>query len=136
MAGKPVEVLGELALISPLVWLGWFAAKQYSYTSRIQEDYAFKAAAAMAYEGHKNAAREVDAELEGVLLEFSLYNLAQNPIRLYGGLEIHGSPWSEYMGQAVGKLCRLSNIKAGIPSVGNVEASFEPGNSKTELAEK
>ena len=128
--GKSVEVVGELALVSPLVWLGWFAAKQYGYTSRIREDYAFKAAAAMAYEGHKDAARHIDKHLEGVLLEFSLYNLAQNPIRLYGGLEVHASPWSEFFGKAVGKLCRLANIKVEQPKIGSAEVAFANEDGK------
>jgi len=74
------ELVGELGIVSPLIWLGWFAAKQYGYTSKIREDYAFKAASAMAYEGHKKAAREANKDLESMLLEFSMYNMAQNPI--------------------------------------------------------
>ncbi len=79
--GDWTRLIVEIGLVSPLIWLGWFAAKQYGYTSRIREDYAFKSAAAMAYEGHKKAARETDQELERLLLEFSLFNMSQNPIR-------------------------------------------------------
>jgi len=73
------QILGELAIISPLVWLGWFAAKQYSYISRIREDYAFKYAASMAYEGHKKATREVDPDLERVLLELRWSGFVRQP---------------------------------------------------------
>ncbi|SNR77749.1 hypothetical protein SAMN04488503_1207 [Humidesulfovibrio mexicanus] len=124
-SGASVELVGELAFVSPLVWLGWFAAKQHGYISRIQEDYAFKSAAAMAYEGHKSAARASDPALEGVLLEFSLYNLAQNPLRIYRGLEVHASPWSEFFGKVVSKLCRLAKIKAEVPQAGSVEVAFD-----------
>src|SRR5258708_37376909 len=96
------------------MWLGWFAAKQYGYTSKIREDYAFKSAAAMAYEGHKKAAREVDKNLERVLLEFSLYNLSQNPIRLYGDGEIHGTPVHEVMDQLLRKFPTLKKVSASV----------------------
>jgi len=89
--GDTIMLAVEIALIAPLVWLGWFAAEQYSYTSKIREDYAFKAAAAMSYEGHKNAAREVGEDLERALLKISLKNISQNPIRLYGD-GVHGTP--------------------------------------------
>lgn len=86
------QVALRFGLVSPFVWLGWFAAKQYGYISKIREDYAFKFAAAMAYEGHKKATRETDKELEQVLLEFSLFNMSLNPIRLYGDDKAHGGP--------------------------------------------
>ncbi len=36
------KLIAELGIVSPLIWLGWFAAKQYPYTSKIREDYAFQ----------------------------------------------------------------------------------------------
>lgn len=89
------KILGRVTIAAPLVWLAWFSAKQYLSISRIREDYAFKYAAAMAYEGHKKAARELkDEELEKALLMMSLCNMEQNPIRLYGK-ESHASPVNE-----------------------------------------
>lgn len=127
---SPIELLKELAIASPLVWLGWFAAKQYGYTSKIREDYAFKSAAAMAYEGHKKAARDADKNLESVLLEFSLYNMAKNPIRLYGDGEIHASPLHEFFDKSIGKLGRYNKIKFAVPSVGSVEAEKDTAKVK------
>lgn len=98
------EFFVGLSILSPAVWLGWFAATQYGYTSKIREDYAFKYAAAMAYEGHKKAAREVDKELERTLLEISLFNMAQNPIRLYEDNNMHASPWHKFFDQLLEKL--------------------------------
>lgn len=115
------DILLEVALVSPLVWLGWFAAKQYGYISKIREDYAFKSAAAMAYEGHKKAARHVDRPLEGVLLEFSLFNMAQNPIRLYGDADSPASPMHDFFNNAINKLTKYNKIKVGVPSVASVE---------------
>jgi len=122
------ELCAELAIVFPLIWLGWFAAKQYGYISKIREDYAFKSAAAMAYEGHKKAAREVDKNLERVLLELSLYNMAQNPIRLYGDGEMHGTPLHEVMEQILDKFPNLQKVSANVPPLGRVEIE---GQTKT-----
>lgn len=124
------EILAELSIVSPLVWLGWFAAKQYGYTSKIKEDYAFKAAAAMAYEGHKKAAREIDPNLEAVLLEFSLFNMSQNPIRLYGDGEMHGTPIHELTSQILKKFPRFNKVKASSPMVGNLELSAQENDKE------
>lgn len=120
-AGDWTHLVAELGLVTPLIWLGWFAAKQYGYTSRIREDYAFKSAAAMAYEGHKKAARESDQKLEQVLLEFALFNMSQNPIRLYGDTDVHGSPVHEATSQLLDKLTRFKKIRARSPHLGSVE---------------
>lgn len=111
------RILGEAAIISPLIWLGWFAAKQYSYISKIREDYAFKFAAAMSYEGHKKATREVDSDLEKVLLEFSLFNLSQNPIRLYSKESDHGMPIHELASIIMEKLPRFGKAAGQAPNI-------------------
>lgn len=126
------QILGELALISPLIWLGWFAAKQYSYISRIREDYAFKYAASMAYEGHKKATREVDLELERVLLEFSLFNMSQNPIRLYSKHEDHATPLHELTATIFEKLPSFRKMTGQIPTLGRFEIETEPKKMKEE----
>ena len=118
---KWTELIIELGIVSPLIWLGWFAAKQYGYTSKIREDYAFKAAAAMAYEGHKKAAREVNKELERILLEFSLFNMSQNPIRLYGEGDMHGTPIQETIDHLLKKFPKLRKVSAEVPNMGRFE---------------
>ena len=119
------RLIAELGIVSPLIWLGWFAARQYSFTSRIREDYAFKSAAAMAYEGHKKAARETDESLEKVLLEFSLFNMAQNPIRLYGDGDVYGTPAHEASSRVAKQLKRLTKIIAESPTLGRLEISAD-----------
>ena len=79
-----LKLSARITVAAPLIWLAWFSAKQYLLVSKIKEDYAFKYASAMAYEGHKKAARELgDENLEKALLEMSLLNMEQNPIRLF-----------------------------------------------------
>jgi methyl-accepting chemotaxis protein len=91
-------IFSRFTIAAPIVWLAWFSAKQYLSISRIKEDYAFKFAAAMAYEGHKKATRELeDEELEKALLIMSLCNMEENPIRLYSKVS-HASPINEILG--------------------------------------
>ena len=93
--GKLEQLPFRLALMSPFVWLGWFSAKQYGYTSRIREDYSYKEASAMSFEGYKREANEVDEEMLKKLLEQSINNLGDNPIRIYNGHDNHPSPTHE-----------------------------------------
>lgn len=86
----------RLALTAPFVWLGWFSARQYGYSSRLREDYAYKEASAKSFEGYKREAKEVDQEMLKKLLEQAIKNLGDNPIRIYEGHENHGSPFHEF----------------------------------------
>jgi len=94
------QIPAKLALTAPLVWLGWFAVKQYGYTTRLREDYAYKEASAKSFEGYKREAGQVDAEMLKRLLETAIENLAQNPIRIYDGHDNHGSPFQELLEKA------------------------------------
>lgn len=114
-------MLSRLAILSPFVWLGWFAARQFGYVSRIREDYAFKYAAAMAYEGHKQAAREGNPELEKDLLKFSIENMVLNPIRLYYMKPDHSTPIQEF----IDNLCARFGRVAVSPSKVEVETESE-----------
>lgn len=77
------------------VWLCWFCAKQFGYTIRIREDYSFKYAISMAFEGYKNETREIDENLLKKLLEVTVANISINPVVLYNSKTNHGSPWHE-----------------------------------------
>lgn len=85
----------RLALTAPFVWLGWFSARQYGFTSRLREDYAYKEASAKSFEGYKREAKEVDQEMLKKLLEQAIKNLGDNPIRIYDGKNNHPSPTHE-----------------------------------------
>lgn len=85
----------RLALTAPFVWLGWFSARQYGFTSRLREDYAYKEASAKSFEGYKREAKEADPEMLKKLLEQAIKNLGDNPIRIYEGKNNHSSPAHE-----------------------------------------
>jgi len=71
----------KLPILIPIVWAAWFSARQYGHTRRLAEDYAFKEAMAMAYQGYK---REMtgDAELLKSLRDRAIENFGSNPLRL------------------------------------------------------
>jgi len=87
----------RLALTAPFVWLGWFSARQYGYTTRLREDYVYKEASAKSFEGYKREAKEVNQEMLQKLLEQAIKNLGDNPIRIYDGHDNHGSPFQEFI---------------------------------------
>ncbi|EQD27219.1 conserved hypothetical protein, membrane, partial [mine drainage metagenome] len=96
-SGKLEQIPFRLALTAPLIWLGWFSAKQYGYTSRLREDYAYKEASASSFEGYKREAIQVNQEMLKNLLDIAIKNLGDNPIRIYSGHENHASPLTEIL---------------------------------------
>lgn len=80
-----VNLLRRLGLAAPAIWLGWYAATQLGRVSRVQEDYEYKTASALAYQSYKEeiGALENDALLEK-LADIAISNFGENPVRLYG----------------------------------------------------
>lgn len=91
------DTLLRLPLSAPAIWMAWFAAKQFGYLSRLREDYAFKAAAAMAFEGYKREAVALDVDLHKKLLDTAITHLGDNPIRIYNNVTEHVSPFNEFL---------------------------------------
>ncbi|MBW3507913.1 hypothetical protein [Janthinobacterium sp. NKUCC06_STL] len=77
------HLLIELPMTIPLIWLGYFSGSRYSYIEKVREDYAFKEATALSFEGFKTETSNIDRELLSQLLSISIENFGQNPIRLY-----------------------------------------------------
>lgn len=80
-----VNLLRRLGLAAPAIWLGWYAATQLGRVSRVQEDYEYKTASALAYQSYKEeiGALKNDALLEK-LADIAISNFGENPVRLYG----------------------------------------------------
>lgn len=102
----------KLPIIAPLIWIAWANNKKHNYLMRIREDYAFKYASAMAFEGYKKQVQETDPELEQRLLHLSIENMGQNPIRLFDK-KIHSTPINEM----------LTNITETIQAIKNRDVS-------------
>lgn len=102
----------RLALTAPFIWLGWFSAKQYGYTSRLREDYAYKEASAKSFEGYKREASQVDPEMLRNLLDTAIKNLGDNPTRIYSGHENHASPLHEALEKMLKDEKMMDRLKA------------------------
>lgn len=109
------QIPAKLALTTPLIWLGWFAVKQYGFTTRLREDYAYKEASAKSFEGYKREAGQ-DPEMLKRLLETAIENLGQNPIRIYDGQNNHGSPLQELLEKATKDDRWLDIVKSFVSS--------------------
>ena len=116
--------LTRFGMTAPLIWLAWFAVRQYGFANRVREDYTYKYATAMAYEGYKKAVREAAPDLEKALIEVAIMNMAENPVRLYSPRDSdHATPFSEMVDKLFGRVKKL-NGKVGHDGV-SAEAELE-----------
>lgn len=53
------ELIPHLSLYIPIIWLLWFAIKQYHYTTKLMNAYRFKMALSLAYYGYKKECEEL-----------------------------------------------------------------------------
>jgi len=91
------RILVRIPIFAACVWLGWFCAKQYGFTSRIMEDYSYKYAVSMAFEGYKKSTKDIDEDLQLKLLEMTIYNISNNPLNIYETETNHGTPYHEFL---------------------------------------
>lgn len=83
--------INRLPIVAPLVWLAIYAGHHYSMALRMEEDYAFKEAVSIAFEGYKRemtgiqAATGSDVSPLITLCENVLRALAERPGRIYDG---------------------------------------------------
>lgn len=53
------DFIPYLSIYIPMIWLLWFAIKQYHYTTKIMNAYRFKMALSLAYHGYKKECEEL-----------------------------------------------------------------------------
>ncbi|WP_428897035.1 hypothetical protein Dip518_000820 [Parelusimicrobium proximum] len=91
-----LNLIPKVLFTAPVVWLGWFASSQYSHLDKVKEDYSFKFALSMAYDGYKKAIESVtdeeNRELTQKLLDTMLDTLAHNPSDLLAGKKASVTP--------------------------------------------
>ena len=85
----------KIPVIASAVWLGWFCSKQYGFTTRIREDYAYKYAISLAFEGYKNETREIDEDLLQKLVQLTIFNISKSPVNIFDTKNNHGTPYNE-----------------------------------------
>ena len=77
-----IQLLSELPLTAPFIWLAWISILRYSQLSRLREDYEFKVASALALDGYLKQAEEINSALRQALLEQAMKTFSENPLRL------------------------------------------------------
>lgn len=93
------KLLQVLPLAAPGIWLGWFCAKNASLVGRAQQDYTFKMSAALAFEAHrKEIVATNNDDLLKSLIETTIRNFGENPVRLYNGKDAQGHPLESLRG--------------------------------------
>ena len=74
----------RLPVVMPLLWLAWSNSQRNNHLVRVQEEYAYKAAVAIAFEGYQRKVDEInDVDLKKLLLELSVTNMGNNPVNLF-----------------------------------------------------
>ena len=64
--------------------MGWYSAKQIGRLSKVQEDYEYKTASALAYQSYRDEIGILsNDELIEKLANLSITNFGENPVRLY-----------------------------------------------------
>lgn len=76
------NIFMSFALIAAPTWFAWIAAKRIAHLFRLIEDYEFKAAVSMSYEGYsREAAKYDDSDLAERILESALTRFDEPPLR-------------------------------------------------------
>ncbi|AWX14810.1 hypothetical protein CEP48_00830 [Mergibacter septicus] len=102
-----IRFLSRLPLSLPLIWLVWTNAQRNNHLVRVQEEYAYKAAVATAFEGYQRKVDETeDRDLKKLLLELSIKNMGDDPVRLFDK-NVKNSPFETVLE----KLCPIKNKK-------------------------
>ena len=79
-----VALLRKASIIAPVIWVGWYCARQIGRVSKLQEDYEYKAASALAYQSYRDEASiNPDNNLREELLTRAITTFGENPVRLY-----------------------------------------------------
>ncbi len=92
-------VIARMLITGPGIWFTWFVVRQYGFTMRLIEDYAFKEASALAFVGYKREMGE-DEEMLKLLRETAIKNFGASPTRMLSKSE-PSSPVHELVDKAL-----------------------------------
>lgn len=99
-----ISISVRTPVIIALFWLAWFSSKKYNYLSNIQDDYRYKYALAMAYQGYSYEVMKLTdhEKLSALLLGSLIENISQNPLD-HVKSEPH-TPWAETIAPIIEKM--------------------------------
>lgn len=92
-------ILSVLVCVAPL-WGAWFSTRRLGYLFKLREDYAYKAATAIAFEGYREQAAKRDENMETQVLKSVLQRFEEPPLRLMDE-PVRSSPFSEILNSKV-----------------------------------
>ncbi|MDG6894558.1 hypothetical protein [Volucribacter amazonae] len=78
-----ITFFAKSAISLPFLIVAWIKAKERAYLFRLREDYAYKYASAMAFEGYRKQVQQQSPELEEQLLKIAVDNLGSNPTKVF-----------------------------------------------------
>lgn len=73
------------------------------------EDYSFKYAISMAFEGYKKETMEIDDDLLHKLVELTIINISKSPVSNFDSKSNHGTPYNEILENMGGKIFKQKN---------------------------
>ncbi len=88
-------ILSLLICFAPF-WGAWFSTRRLGYLFKLREDYAYKSATAVAFEGYRDQAAKYDENMEAQVIESVLKRFEEPPLRLMDD-PVRSSPISEYI---------------------------------------
>ena len=88
-------ILSFLICFAPF-WGAWFSTRRLGYLFKLREDYAYKAATAISFEGYRDQAAKYDENMEAQVIESVLKRFEEPPLRLMAD-PVRSSPISEYI---------------------------------------
>lgn len=83
----------------------------------MREDYAYKTATSLSFEGYKREAGNVNPEMLENLVDTAIKNLGENPVRNYNGLENHSSPLHEILEKSLKDEKLIDLLKAAFAKI-------------------
>lgn len=98
----------KLPFIGPFVWIAIFSSHKFGIVSRLEDDYAYKEAVSVAYEGYKKQMESLDsksADAVKKLAELVLHTLSLHPLRVYTERYEVPTPFSA-LGDTAGKIMK------------------------------
>lgn len=88
-------ILSLLICFAPF-WGAWFSTRRLGYLFKLREDYAYKSATAIAFEGYRDQAAKYDENMEAQVIGSVLNRFEEPPLRLMDD-PVRSSPISEYI---------------------------------------
>ncbi len=90
------NIILSIVICSAPFWGAWFATRRLGYLFKLKEDYAYKAATAIAFEGYRDKAEKYDGDIELQVFKSVLQRFEEAPLRLLTD-PIRSSPISEFL---------------------------------------